>query len=88
MPHGHIRGLSQFYADGLERMEIWIDKRHAAPLKHTFFNSEEEAATNLPGYLAAPPIIRIYRMFLEYSISPLMAENKQCGFGRFFIKMP
>ncbi len=34
MPHGHIRGLSQFYADGLERMEIWIDKRHAAPLPY------------------------------------------------------
>ena len=34
MPHGHVRGLSQFYADGLERMEIWIDKRHAAPLSY------------------------------------------------------
>lgn len=34
MPHGHIRGLSQFYADGLERMEIWIDKRQAAPLPY------------------------------------------------------
>ena len=34
MPHGHIRGLSQFYPDGLERMEIWIDKRHAAPLPY------------------------------------------------------
>ena len=34
MPHGHIRGLSQFYVDGLERMEIWIEKRHAAPLPY------------------------------------------------------
>jgi hypothetical protein len=34
MPHGHIRGLSLFYANGLERMEIWIDKRHAAPLPY------------------------------------------------------
>jgi hypothetical protein len=32
MPQGHIRGLSQHYADGLERMEIQIDKRRAAPL--------------------------------------------------------
>ena len=34
MPHGHVRGLSQFYADGLERMEIWKDKHHAAPLPY------------------------------------------------------
>ncbi len=34
MPHGHVRGLSQFYADGLERMEIMVDKRHAAPLPY------------------------------------------------------
>ena len=34
MPHGHIRGLSQFYTDGLERMEIWINKRQAAPLPY------------------------------------------------------
>lgn len=34
MPQGHIRGLSQFYTDGLERMEIWIDKHHAAPLPY------------------------------------------------------
>ncbi|MGD0822774.1 MAG: hypothetical protein ABSA71_18740 [Desulfomonilia bacterium] len=34
MPHGNIRGLSQFYADGLERMEIWINKRNAAPLPY------------------------------------------------------
>jgi hypothetical protein len=34
MPHGHLRGLSQFYADGLERMEICIDKRRAAPLPY------------------------------------------------------
>ncbi len=32
MPHGHVRGLSQPYADGLERMEISVDKRHATPL--------------------------------------------------------
>jgi len=34
MPHGHVRGLSQFYADNLERVEILIDKRHAAPLPY------------------------------------------------------
>jgi hypothetical protein len=34
MPHGHIRGLSQFYVDGLERMEIAIDRRNAAPLPY------------------------------------------------------
>lgn len=34
MPHGHIRGLSQFYANGLERMEILIDKPTAAPLPY------------------------------------------------------
>lgn len=34
MPRGHIRGLSQFYADGLERMEISIDKYNAAPLPY------------------------------------------------------
>jgi len=34
MTEGDIRGLSQFYADGLERMEIWIDKRHATALPH------------------------------------------------------
>jgi len=34
MPRGHIRGLSQFYADGLERMEISIDKHNAAPLPY------------------------------------------------------
>lgn len=34
MTEGYIRGLSQFYADGLERMEIWIDKKHASSLPH------------------------------------------------------
>jgi hypothetical protein len=34
MTEGYIRGLSQFYADGLERMEIWIDKKHASLLPH------------------------------------------------------
>jgi hypothetical protein len=34
MPHGHIRGLSQFYVDGLEHMEIAIDRRNAAPLPY------------------------------------------------------
>ena len=34
MPEGHIRGLSQYYADGLERMEIGIDKRYALPLPY------------------------------------------------------
>jgi hypothetical protein len=34
MPHGHVRGLSQFYADGLERMEIVIDKHKAPPLPY------------------------------------------------------
>ena len=32
MPEGHIRGLSQHYADGLERMEIWIDRNLANSL--------------------------------------------------------
>lgn len=32
MTEGYIRGLSQFYADGLERMEIWIDKNLASSL--------------------------------------------------------
>ncbi len=32
---GHIRGLSTFYAeDGLERMEIWINKENAANLPY------------------------------------------------------
>lgn len=34
MPHGHIRGLSQFYANGLERMEIVIPKHNATPLPY------------------------------------------------------
>ena len=34
MPHGNVRGLSQFYTDGLERMEIWINKRQADPLPY------------------------------------------------------
>ena len=34
MPHGHVRGLSQFYANGLERMEIVIDKHKAPPLPY------------------------------------------------------
>ena len=34
MPHGHIRGLSQFYADGLERMEIGINRHQAEPLPY------------------------------------------------------
>ncbi len=34
MPEGHIRGLSQHYADGLERMEIWIDRNLAISLPH------------------------------------------------------
>jgi hypothetical protein len=32
MLEGHIRGLSQHYVDGLERMEIWVNKQNAAPL--------------------------------------------------------
>lgn len=34
MPHGHIRGLSQYYVNGLERMEIVIDKKNASPLTY------------------------------------------------------
>jgi len=34
LPDGHIRGLSQFYVDGLERMAIAIDRRNAAPLPY------------------------------------------------------
>ena len=34
MPEGHIRGLSQNYADGLERMEIWVEKNLASSLPH------------------------------------------------------
>jgi hypothetical protein len=34
MPEGHIRGLSQHYADGLERMEIWVDKNLSSSLPH------------------------------------------------------
>ena len=34
MTEGHIRGLSQYFVDGLERMEIWIDKKRAASLQH------------------------------------------------------
>jgi len=34
MTQGYVRGLSQFYADGLERMEIWIDKKLASSLPH------------------------------------------------------
>ena len=32
MPEGYIRGLSQHFVDALERMEIWVNKRYAAPL--------------------------------------------------------
>jgi len=32
MVQGHIRGLSLYYADGVERMEIWINKKKAYPL--------------------------------------------------------
>lgn len=32
MVEGHIRGLSQYYSNGLERMEIRIDKKHASSL--------------------------------------------------------
>ena len=32
MPEGYIRGLSQYYVDGLERMEIWVNKKNATPL--------------------------------------------------------
>lgn len=31
---GCIRGLSQKYTDGVERQEIWINKRDAAPLQY------------------------------------------------------
>jgi len=34
MPQGQVRGLSQFYADGLERMEIVVDRRTASPLPY------------------------------------------------------
>jgi hypothetical protein len=34
MPEGYIRGLAQYYADGVERMEIWIDKNLASSLPH------------------------------------------------------
>jgi len=34
MPQGQVRGLSQFYANGLERMEIVIDRRNASPLPY------------------------------------------------------
>jgi hypothetical protein len=34
MTEGYIRGLSQYYSDGLERMEIWIDKKLASSLPH------------------------------------------------------
>ncbi len=34
MIEGYVRGLSQYYADGLERMEIWIDKKLASSLPH------------------------------------------------------
>lgn len=31
---GYIRGLSQEYTDGVERQEIWINKKDADPLPH------------------------------------------------------
>ncbi|MDP3296916.1 MAG: hypothetical protein Q8N09_04890 [Thermodesulfovibrionia bacterium] len=34
MPEGNVRGLSQFYVDGLERMEIWINKNNAHPIPY------------------------------------------------------
>ena len=34
MPYGRIRGLSQYYVDGLERMEIAINKKNASPLPY------------------------------------------------------
>lgn len=34
MPDVYIRGLSQFYKNGLERMEIAIDRRTATPLPY------------------------------------------------------
>jgi hypothetical protein len=34
MPEGYIRGLAQYYADGVERMEIWIAKSLASSLPH------------------------------------------------------
>ena len=34
MPQAHIRGLSQYYVDGLERMEIVIDKKTASPIPY------------------------------------------------------
>ena len=34
MPQGQVRGLSRFYADGLERMEIAVDRRNAWPLPY------------------------------------------------------
>lgn len=34
MLYAHIRGLSQYYVDGLERMEIVIDKKNASPLPY------------------------------------------------------
>jgi hypothetical protein len=34
MPNGDVRGLSRFYVDGLELMEIAIHRHNAAPLPY------------------------------------------------------
>jgi len=34
MVQGHIRGLSQYYVDGLERIEIWVPKSKASSLPY------------------------------------------------------
>jgi len=50
---GKVRGLSPFYLDGTERVEIWIDKRYqnSLPARNNqkipvklFFNSESYEA--------------------------------------------
>ena len=36
MPLAYVRGLGLFYADGTERMEIWISKKKASTIHHAY----------------------------------------------------
>lgn len=36
MPEAYIRGLGHSYVDGPERMEIWISKKEASTIPHTY----------------------------------------------------
>ena len=36
MPLAYVRGLGLFYADGTERMEIWISKKEASTIHHAY----------------------------------------------------